>query len=725
MRLLHTETLKLEEFGDQNIPLYAILSHTWGKEEISSQDLETGNLESRRGFSKLKSTCCRAAADGFDYVWIDTCCIDKRSSAELSEAINSMYRWYQNAIVCYAYLEDVHSDPEKGYKLEQMDYEVRKSRWFKRGWTLQELIAPVVLIFFNQKWEQLGTKTSMAAKISSFTYIPQSILLGGELDQESVATRMSWASTRDTSRVEDLAYCLLGIFNINMPLLYGEGERAFVRLQEEIIKVSTDYSIFAWTTHQEIAWPAQGLLAPDPFAFYHSAGIVPVPASTNPGDAAIVDSEGVHMTLRVRPDNKDKDTYDALFPCTNGTYDVGISIRRQVGGFFKRENCESLLFDTLPKPALSDSVATRICVQQPRVRRHEGRPLQKAAENGKTAVVNFLLKYGVGFDPICVDTRTGKTPLSSAARNGHEAVVKTLLDYIADASKEYQIDRMSLPLAQAIQHGHHEIVKMLLDRLDHHCGHIDYRFPELQYSLMFALRKGHCGVLKVVTEHGGAMARVWLCETHALYNAIQSGRGDVVELLLTYNQTTGQIPVLESLLAHPCHRGSIVPCYERRKSYYDVIQALLRHYPDLPWQRIFVGCMPLDWAVRNNHEDVVKLLLRHGAGAAKAQLSHDSIEYAAACGHESILRLLVAESDHFKELIVKSDVLVNAIFGRKEGVIKLLLEEGVDIGYVDSIGRTPLSWAARLGHGYIVDLLLTHGAAQRMDEQAKGASTSL
>jgi ankyrin repeat protein len=135
--------------------------------------------------------------------------------------------------------------------------------------------------------------------------------------------------------------------------------------------------------------------------------------------------------------------------------------------------------------------------------------------------------------------------------------------------------------------------------------------------------------------------------------------------------------------------------------------------------------MPLDWAVRNNHEDVVKLLLRHGAGAAKAQLSHDSIEYAAACGHESILRLLVAESDHFKELIVKSDVLVNAIFGRKEGVIKLLLEEGVDIGYVDSIGRTPLSWAARLGHGYIVDLLLTHGAAQRMDEQAKGASTSL
>jgi hypothetical protein len=108
MRLLHTKNLTLEEFGDRDIlRLYAILSHTWGKEETSLQDLETGNLESRQGFSRLKTTCCRAAEDGFDCVWIDTCCIDKRSSAELSEAINSMYRWYQNAVVCYAYLEDV------------------------------------------------------------------------------------------------------------------------------------------------------------------------------------------------------------------------------------------------------------------------------------------------------------------------------------------------------------------------------------------------------------------------------------------------------------------------------------------------------------------------------------------------------------------------------------------------------------------------------------------
>ncbi|KAK5198598.1 hypothetical protein LTR47_007594 [Exophiala xenobiotica] len=643
MRLLHTKTLKLEGFGDQNIPLYAILSHTWGKEEISLQDLETGNLESRRGFSKLKSTCCRAAADGFDYVWIDTCCIDKRSSAELSEAINSMYRWYQNATVCYAYLEDVYSNP--GENSEDMDHESRESRWFTRGWTLQELIAPSILIFFNKTWEQLGTKTSMAASISSFTRIPQSILLGGDLDQESVARRMSWASTRQTTRVEDLAYCLLGIFNINMPLLYGEGERAFVRLQEEIIKVSTDYSLFAWRSR------SRGLLAPDPSAFRDSADIVPIPALTNPGDAAIVDSEGVHVTLRVQLENEDSDTYSAIFPCTNGDCNVGIRIRGQVGGFFRREDCKLLLFDYLPAPVLSDYVEKRICVQQPRVRRHEGCPLQKAVEAGNTAIVNLLLKNGFGIDPIWVHTRTGKKRLSSAA----------FLDlYNTGASTQYQSGQMLVPLSLAIQKGHHEIVKMLLDRLDHLHGHKEYNFPDLYSSLMFALRKGHCGVLKVVTEHGGHMAREALCQPEAFEKAIRSGRGDVVELLLTYtwdlNQTTYKIPMLDDLLCISLGE----------KSFHDILKVLLKYCPDLPQQRIFNGCEPLDWAVQSGYEDAVRLLLRHGAGSENAVLSPESISLAAGRGYESVLRLLVAESDQFKDLIVKSNVVVKASFGRKE-----------------------------------------------------------
>ena len=163
----------------------------------------------------------------------DLCCIDKTSSAELSEAINSMYRWYQESGVCYAYLADV---PPNAFS---------KSRWFTRGWTLQELIAPSTVIFLDQKWQEIGTKSSLQRVISEITGIPTDILLGGDLEDASIAQRMSWASKRETTRVEDAAYCLMGIFSIHMPMLYGEGERAFIRLQEEIMRVSDDHSLFA------------------------------------------------------------------------------------------------------------------------------------------------------------------------------------------------------------------------------------------------------------------------------------------------------------------------------------------------------------------------------------------------------------------------------------------------------------------------------------------------
>jgi ankyrin repeat protein len=513
---------------------------------------------------------------------------------------------------------------------------------------------------------------------------------------------------------------LLGIFNINMPLLYGEGERAFVRLQEEIIiKVSTDYSLFAWAGPSA----AQGLLAPNPRAFSESARIVPIPAPTNRGGAATVDSEGVHVRLRLRLVNEDTDTHHALFPCTfNGRYDVGITIRGQVEGFFKRKHCGpgSLLYEHPSAPGSSDYVVKRICVQQPRVRRH-GDALQEAVKTGNKAVVNFLLEHGV--HPIC------ETPSSSAAGNGHEAIVINIWDYDSNAlvARRCQIDQRSLSLSLAVENGHHEIVKVLLDRLDHLYGYNGYYFPELHDFLMLALRNGHCGVLKVLAEHGGHMAREALCHPEAFDNAIRSDSGDVVELLITvaskFTRTTGQIPMLDSLLAH-----SIIRFDETRRSHHDVIQVLLKYYPDLPQQRIFGGSRggsrPLDWAVRDNHEDLVKLLLRH-ADAGKAELSHEAISLAAAGGHESILRLLVAESDHFKESIVQINVLRVAIDKRQEGVVKLVLEEGFNLDYVDSVGETPLSWAARLGHGDKVDLLRAHGAAQHMDEQAKGAPTSL
>lgn len=180
---------------------------------------------------------------------INRCCIDKTSSAELSEAINSMFRWYQNAQACYAYLADVSSDSGPS----QEPSEFSKSRWFTRGWTLQELIAPSNVVFYSRDWHILGTKDQLADLLERITRIDCETLRGQDLQFVSVSKKMSWAAHRKTSRVEDIAYSLLGIFDVNMPLLYGEGKKAFLRLQEEILKVSNDQTLFAWGFPQVMA----------------------------------------------------------------------------------------------------------------------------------------------------------------------------------------------------------------------------------------------------------------------------------------------------------------------------------------------------------------------------------------------------------------------------------------------------------------------------------------
>jgi hypothetical protein len=180
---------------------------------------------------------------------VDTCCIDKKSSAELSEAINSMFRWYKNAAVCYAYLSDVRITGDKRDSLPQI-LGFEQSKWFTRGWTLQELLAPKRVVFLDCNWDTFGTKETLVDKVSMITGIEQSYLMSNFFitlpGHVSVAEKMSWASKRITSRAEDMAYCLLGIFDINMSLLYGEGIKAFLRLQRKIIKAGNDMSVFAW-----------------------------------------------------------------------------------------------------------------------------------------------------------------------------------------------------------------------------------------------------------------------------------------------------------------------------------------------------------------------------------------------------------------------------------------------------------------------------------------------
>ncbi|KAM5546153.1 hypothetical protein V8D89_000279 [Ganoderma adspersum] len=192
---------------------------------------------------KIREACRVARENGYRYIWIDSCCIDKSSSSELSEAINSMYKWYGLAAVCYAYLSDVPSG--RDHQAEGSAF--RKSRWFGRGWTLQELIAPASVEFFSQDWALIGSKHNLVDLVENITEINEKALLHLEsLSTFSIAQRLSWAADRKTTREEDQAYSLLGIFDINMPTLYGEGNHAFRRLQEQIMQHIPDQSLFAW-----------------------------------------------------------------------------------------------------------------------------------------------------------------------------------------------------------------------------------------------------------------------------------------------------------------------------------------------------------------------------------------------------------------------------------------------------------------------------------------------
>ena len=268
MRLLTTSTIELEWFLTENLPDYSILSHTWGDDEVSFQDMVNPceGLDETAGYKKIQACCAQAASEGLEYVWVDTCCIDKTSSAELSEAINSMYLWYQRAEVCYAYLADVPGC-EDDCDFERSGFS--QSRWFTRGWTLQELLAPSSLVFLDETWVEIGTKASLQELVSEITGIDSQILLDYDGSYITVAQKMYWASKRETTRVEDRAYSLMGLFGVNMPLLYGEGENAFRRLQLEILKVSTDHSLFAWKGDGT----ERGLLARSPIEFADCNGI--------------------------------------------------------------------------------------------------------------------------------------------------------------------------------------------------------------------------------------------------------------------------------------------------------------------------------------------------------------------------------------------------------------------------------------------------------------------
>ena len=232
MHLLGTnadDRFSLTSFVSNNVPSYAILSHTW---------------EGNKGYRKIKFCNEHAKMDGLEYFWIDSCCIDKTNAVELAEAINSMFRWYRKAAKCYVYLSDVSTantsmNGRDHLSLRCSDF--HKSRWFRRGWTLQELLAPSTVEFYSQDGDRLGDKESLQRQILKATSIPALALQGNSLAKFSLNERLSWMANRETTIDEDFVYCLLGIFQVHIPLIYGERVRnAFSRLLREVDMRSRD-----------------------------------------------------------------------------------------------------------------------------------------------------------------------------------------------------------------------------------------------------------------------------------------------------------------------------------------------------------------------------------------------------------------------------------------------------------------------------------------------------
>jgi hypothetical protein len=320
MHLLNTRTLELETFNnrDPSTLSYAILSHVWEstEDEVRFQDFLSPQarqaVQHKPGYAKILRFC-DAVKHQHQYVWVDTACIDKKSSAELSEAINSMYFWYRDAAACYAYLRDV-TLPD-AFSDNPTAHSLRLSNWHTRGWTLQELIAPTNVVFMDRHWRRIGTKQQLKHQLASITGIHESLLSGATpLNNFCIAQKMSWAANRKLTRPEDVAYSLVGLFEISLDIRYGEGAaRAFLRLQQEIVRNSADASIFAWNRLLDDKHP--GLLAPSP-VFFAGCGetVARAPRSDYESQFFRYENGAIATRLRMRPvGGPAGEVYQAIF----------------------------------------------------------------------------------------------------------------------------------------------------------------------------------------------------------------------------------------------------------------------------------------------------------------------------------------------------------------------------------------------------------------------------
>ncbi|KAL7819932.1 ankyrin repeat-containing domain protein [Trichoderma gracile] len=716
MRLLNTSTLKPQEFEYGNIPQYAILSHRWGKEEITLQDLEQG-VTDNAGFKKVQQCCERAKLDGFDYAWVDTCCINKTSSAELSEAINSMYLWYFQADKCYAYLSDISET-----------HDIGESQWFTRGWTLQELLAPSEVYFVDAQWNDLGTRTELQEILSKRTGIPVNILSGkDDLESASIAMRMSWAAERKTQRLEDRAYCLMGIFGINMPLLYGEGERAFIRLQQEIMRVSDDQSLFAWRSLDSRG----GLLATSPAAFLDSRNIVPFNHFNDSGDPSTVSSRGIHLALRFIGIGFGGHGL-ALLQCRRqdaNEWPVAIYLKDQSWTMetFERVRTNDWEVVNMKDFRPIQYPMRRLCIRTGRmtpIRRHDSivgegdsitqpliynyealddlmnfayaRGLSHLAAAGSQDQVWLLLTRS-DIDIVFRDDDF-RTALDVAVDSGHESIVKMLL--ARGARVDLRTGASHRLLMTAIGNGQKGIAKLLLD---YGAGHAVHKMT----PLMYALERGYdSSFIELLLDRGGDVNATNDSSETPLSVASRQGDAEAVKLLLDHDSAieakteTGLTPLSQAVL------------WAR----HDVVNILLDHGADIETEQA-----PLALAATKGYTRLVELLLQRGADIERRDPDgRTPLALAALFGHSTVAEILLSKGAEIDSRDVDGRTpLTLAAMGGKESVVEVLLSQGADLDVKDSRRRTPLMLAAKGKHDSVVELL---AAAQRRTRRADNST---
>jgi ankyrin repeat protein len=737
MRLINVNRLVLEEFHDDQIPAYAILSHTWGAdaEELTLQDVEEGNLKPGNGAAKFLFCCQQAKKDGLKYVWIDTCCINKTDLVELSEAINSMFRWYKRASVCYAYLFDVSANEN----LRENGSEFQSSRWFRRGWTLQELLAPRNLIFYGSDGKLLGTKIQLCTTIAKVTGISHLYLRGiSELKSASVAERMSWAAGRETKRKEDLAYCLLGIFDISMPMLYGEGgSQAFFRLQEQIIRNMRDHSILAWglgvglstSAHEEVG--SRGLLAAAPSDFANSGHIVPRDRSTSYLDSLEISGGTLRVCLLQTT------TPDGIIGILNcGPMDdeqktVGLHLMKALPGgpedYTRSSGCHLVSLESSAPDASRKYVNI--------IKNRDGATTRTGSEGcwfyDDHEFDTIHLELIEVEPPICWSKEQGTIRSVIEPSSSIKPPVLLRLRQKEVESRDFVL-MLQLREEGTTVETYHCIATCARDTSLTRIADIS-KYLSRHLSKKTTASNGWLNIrLKLVASRAQSIYMISL--TTMIYQpymtidvswemkkpnltleieGILHAKGLWDELQhVGYNEDTGD---LESILDMP------VLTWAFTNNCIEIVKLVL------PIRRVGIDAVDgqtdqnlLLWATKLGHESLVQLLLENGANIeATDAYFRTALSVAVEEKHEDIVELLLSKGANVKtEDLYGNQPLIYAIQTGQEAMVRLLLDKGADIEAKAEQDLTPLHIAINRRYDTLVKLLLERGA----DKEAAGPS---